>query len=101
MAESHLVTDESTAYKTMGTEFVSHETVNHSQGEYALGTVSSNMAENFFSQLKQSLGGTHHSVSKARQGEYLGEFAFRSSTRDLSDQERMELLVDQTGSRPL
>jgi transposase-like protein len=99
IAQSHLVTDEATAYKTMGTEFVSHETVNDSQGEYARGTVSSNKAENFFSQLRRSLDGTHHLVSKAHLGKYLGEFAFRSSTRDLSDQERMERLADQTGVR--
>jgi transposase-like protein len=99
IARSHLVTDESSSYSAIGAEFVSHETVNHAQGEYARDGVSSNKAENFFSQLKRSLDGTHHSVSKAHLGKYLGEFAFRSSTKHLSDQERMELLVDQTPVR--
>jgi transposase-like protein len=99
IAQSHLMTDEPHAYTTMGQEFLTHETVNHSQGEYSRKGVSSNKAENFFSQLKRSLDGTHRSISKAHLGKYLGEFAFRSSTRDLSDQERMELLMGQTEVR--
>ena len=57
------------------------------------------MAENFFSQLKRSIDGTHHSISKYHLQRYLGEFDFRYSTRDRSDSERMGMLVDQAELR--
>jgi hypothetical protein len=34
-------------------------------------------SDNYFSQLKRSLDGTHHDVSKERLDRYLGEFDFR------------------------
>jgi hypothetical protein len=46
--------------------------------------------------LKRSIDGTHHSVSRDHLGRYLGEFDFRYSTRKLSDDERMGMLVDRT-----
>lgn len=99
MARATLHTDEAKAYKTFGHEFAAHETVNHSEDEYVRytpdGVVTSNAAENFFSQLKRSLDGTHHHVSRKHLHRYLGEFDFRYSTRDLSDTERMLLLYDQ------
>ena len=73
----------------------SHQFVNHSVGEYVRGPVSTNKAENFFSQLKRSIDGTHHSVSKAHLQRYLGEFDFRYSTRDLDDTQRMNMMVKQ------
>jgi transposase-like protein len=96
MASSGLMTDESSAYRQIGREMVSHQAVNHSDGEYVRGEVSTNKLENFFSQLKRSIDGTHHSISKEHLNRYLGEFDFRYSTRDLDDTERMGLLVDQT-----
>ena len=57
------------------------------------------MAENFFSQLKRSIDGTHHSISKYHLQRYLGEFDFRFSTRKITDTERMHLLVDQSEVR--
>ena len=67
-----------------------------SVGKYVRGEVSSNMAENFFSQLKRSLDGTHHSISKEHMNRYLGEFDFRYSTCKDDDTERMQMLVNQT-----
>lgn len=64
MDSSHLMTDEALAYKSFSHEWASHKRVTHRKGEYVRGTVSSNQAENFFTQLKRSLDGTHHSVSK-------------------------------------
>ena len=81
MARSHLMTDASKSYPQIGADMASHQSVNHSVGEYVRGPVSTNKAENFFSQLKRSIDGTHHSVSKAHLQRYLGEFDFRYSTR--------------------
>jgi hypothetical protein len=64
MPASDLHTDSAKYYQTLGAEFASHQAVNHEAGEYVHGQVSTNQAENFFSQLKRSIDGTHHHVSK-------------------------------------
>jgi hypothetical protein len=70
--------------------------VNHNGGEYvdelSHGT---NKAENFFSQLKRSIDGTHHCISHKHLQRYLTEFAFRHSTHGLSDTERKAKLMNQ------
>jgi transposase-like protein len=96
MSASHLMTDESASYQATCRESQSHETVNHSEREYARGSVSINLAENFFSQLTRSIDGTHHHVSKEHLHRYLGEFDFRYSTRKVTDTERMGMLADRT-----
>jgi transposase-like protein len=93
MGNSNLMTDESRTYEGIGAEFVSHASVNHTEGEYARGEVSTNLAEGFFSQLKRSLDGTHHAISKEHLGRYLAEFDFRYSTCDLDDTERFDVLL--------
>ena len=65
------------------------------------GDVSTNQAENYFSQLKRSLDGTHHHVSREHLPRYLQEFDFRYTTRELSDTERMRQLGQQAGNRRL
>ncbi len=77
MGASVLHTDSWRGYLPVSAEFASHETVNHSDGEYVRGDVSTNMAEGFFSQLKRSIDGTHHHVSTAHLPRYLAEFDFR------------------------
>jgi transposase-like protein len=101
MNHSHLMTDEGSWYNQLGREFLSHATVNHSAGEYVRGSVTSNQAENYFSQLKRSLDGTHHHISKEHLPRYLAEFDFRYSTRRLTDTQRMARLMGQTAGRRL
>ncbi|MGI8755470.1 MAG: IS1595 family transposase [Acidimicrobiales bacterium] len=105
MANTVLHTDEAKAYNAVGAEFLAHESVNHKQGEYTRrstrGTVTSNQAESFFSQLKRSIDGTHHKVSSVHLHRYLAEFDFRHSTRRLSDSKRMDMFMGQTGDRRL
>ena len=60
MANSVLHTDAGLQYKPVGQRFIAHETVDHSADEYVRGAVTTNHAEGFFSQLKRSLDGTHH-----------------------------------------
>ena len=103
MAGSELWTDEGAWYDQLGREFIRHATVNHSDDEYvsrATGA-STNKAENFFSQLKRSLDGTHHHVSVEHLPRYLSEFDYRFSTRKLSDGERMVQLVKRAEGRRL
>jgi transposase-like protein len=99
IAGSILFSDGWTGYKSFGSEFLLHESVDHAEGEYVRGDVSTNKAENFFSQLKRSLDGTHHHVSVEHLPRYLAEFDYRFSTRKLSDAHRMTRLMGQVGGR--
>jgi transposase-like protein len=96
-----LHTDSARSYQSIAGEFLAHESVDHSAGEYVRGRVSTNKAENFFSQLKRSIDGTHHHVSVEHLPRYLAEFDFRYSTRDMTDTERMDVLVDRVHGRRL
>lgn len=101
MAGSHLHTDMWRGYRPLGSEFLSHETVNHDEREYVRGDVTTNHAEGYFSQLKRSLDGTHHHVSVTHLPRYLAEFDFRYSTRKMSDGARMERIIDHAAGRRL
>ena len=90
---THLHTDSARHYGPIGRGFASHEAVNHDAGEYVRGDVTTNHAEGYFSQLKRSLDGTHHHVSRAHLDRYLAEFDYRYSTRKASDTERMQRLL--------
>lgn len=105
MAGSVLHTDGGKQYRPMGREFLAHEHVDHSSHEYVRyegeRVITSNQAENFFSQLKRSIDGTHHHVSVEHLPRYLAEFDFRHSTRALSDTARLERLMGQVAGRRL
>ena len=94
-----LHTDSAAAYVRFGEEVAAHETVNHLAGEYVRAGVSTNKAENYFSQLKRSLDGTHHQVTAEHLHRYLVEFDFRYSTRKLADSERFNLLASRLGGK--
>ena len=106
MARTHLRTDGSGSYKSFSHEFASHETVDHSASIYVRWAddgevITSNAAENFFSQLKRSIDGTHHHVSTKHLHRYLAEFDYRYSTRHLSDSARMRKVIGQSDGRRL
>jgi transposase-like protein len=100
-ADSVLHTDGWQGYVGVGRQFQSHEMVDHNQGEYVRGNVTTNQVEGFFSQLKRSIDGTHHRVSVDHLPRYLDEFDFRWSTRKLDDAQRMARLIGQTAGRRL
>lgn len=101
MAGSVLHTDEGGWYEQLGREFLEHNTVNHSAGEYVRGRVSTNRAEGYFAQLKRSIDGTHHNVSREHLPRYLAEFDFRYSTCKMTDAQRVQVLVDRTAGKRL
>jgi hypothetical protein len=76
LGESVLHTDSWKGYVGMEGALKGHESVNHLAGEYVRGEVSSNRAEGYFSQLKRSIDGTHHHVSKEHLHRYLAQFDF-------------------------
>lgn len=63
--------------------------------------MTTNQAEKFFSQLKRSIDGTPHHVSKEHLSRYRDEFDYRHSTRELTDAERMRNGVERTAAKRL
>ncbi|MGD0386496.1 MAG: IS1595 family transposase [Solirubrobacteraceae bacterium] len=98
---THLHTDTSGPYIALGPEFASHHAVNHKIGEYVRGDVSTNQAESYFAQLKRSLDGTHHHVSRIHLHRYVTEFDFRWTTCKMADSERMAKIIGGTAGRRL
>lgn len=102
MASSTLVTDAWVGYNPIGPEFAEHEVVNHAMDEYVNARgATTNHAEGYFSQLKRSIDGTHHHVSREHLPRYLAQFDFLYSTRKLTDSTRLQRMVDQAEGRRL
>ena len=87
------MTDESPNYKGTDKHFASHETVNHSQMEYARGDVTTNTVEAFFSLVKRQHYGTNHQYSKKHMPRYITETEFRWNSRKMTDEERRDQAV--------
>ena len=79
--ESRLHTDESRLYTEVGTEFATHETVNHSKKEYARGDVNVNSAEGFFGLFKRGFNGIYQHCAEKHLHRYLAEYDFRYNHR--------------------
>jgi len=101
MGATTLVTDEAKGYKLFRGEMKGHETVVHARHQYVRDGWTTNAAENYFSQLKRSIDGTNHHVSKEHLPRYLAEYDFRYSTRKITDTERMVMLAGRFGGRRL
>ena len=79
--ESRLHTDESKLYHKVGKEFAAHETVKHSDKEYARGDVTTNTVESYFSIFKRGMRGVYQHCSEKHLHRYLAEFDFRYNHR--------------------
>ena len=93
---SRLHTDESSLYPKVGKEFTTHETVQHSAGEYARGDVTTNTVEGFFGVLKRGMKGVYQHCGEQHFQRYLNEFAFRYNTRvrlGFNDDERAAIAI--------
>jgi ISXO2 transposase-like protein/transposase-like zinc ribbon protein len=77
---AQIYTDESNIYTHVSKTRV-HQSINHSKQEYARGAVTTNRIEGFWSQLKRSLDGTHHSVSVKHLQGYVDYFAWHYNHR--------------------
>lgn len=86
--DTRIMTDSYTAYNGLADEFVSHEIVDHANGEYVRGDVYTNTAEGWFALLKRGITGTFHHVSEQHLDRYINEFVFRYNRRKDKDGER-------------
>jgi hypothetical protein len=89
--KSRLMTDESRLYTIVGQEFVSHDAVNHSRGEYVRGDAYTNTLEGFYSIFKRGMKGVYQHCNEKHLHRYLAEFDFRYNNRvklGVNDMER-------------
>lgn len=89
--DTRLMTDDAAYHQKHKWEFLSHQVINHNQGEYARGDVTTNTVEGYFSILKRGLVGTYHHVGEDHLHRYVAEFDFRYNHRTalgVSDNER-------------
>jgi hypothetical protein len=99
-------TDEHGAYRNPLKLWKAHHRVVHSRFEYhrknADGSIATtNSAESFFSLLKRGVYGAWHHVSPEHLPKYANEFAFRWSTRGMTDGQRMETAMALTTGKRL
>jgi transposase-like protein len=76
---STIYTDDAAVYQGLDGLLYSHDSVNHSSGEYVRGAVSTNGTESVFAVMKRGLIGVYHHASPKHLGRYVDEFAFRLS----------------------
>jgi transposase-like protein len=83
--EAKVMTDEWTAYREIGRDFASHDTVNHSHDEYvrreADKLVTTNTVEGYYSIFKRGMKGVYQHCGEKHLHRYLAEFDFRYSNR--------------------
>jgi len=80
--DSHLFTDSAQHYRRLGTEFLSHEMVDHGAGEYVRDeTIHTNTVEGTFSIFKRGMRGIYQHCAEKHLPRYLAEFDFRYSNR--------------------
>lgn len=91
--KAHLMTDDFRAYRPIGKEFATHESVKHSLGEYVRGNVHTNTVEGFFSIFKRGIYGVYQHVSSHHLHRYTTEFDFRYNNRKIADAERATTML--------
>ena len=74
---STIHTDEASAYQGLDGLFYTHDTINHTAGEFVRGNVTTNGIESVFAVMKRGLIGVYHHASPKHLGRYVDEFAFR------------------------
>lgn len=67
--------------------------IKHNDKQYVSGNVHTNTMEGYWSLLKRGVVGIYHSVSSKHLQKYLDEFSFRYNTRDLSECNRFNSML--------
>lgn len=88
---SKVYTDGAAMY--IGIKDLTHESVNHSIGEYVRGMAHTNGIESFWSMLKRSYTGTYHKISPKHLKRYVKQFAGKHNMREMDTKDQMELVV--------
>jgi transposase-like protein len=78
---AHLMSDEWKAFVSIGQAFAAHDTIRHSDREYARGLVHANSAEGFNDRVRRTVAGVFHHISPQHADRYFTEIGFRWSQR--------------------
>ena len=78
---AHLMSDEWSSFVAVGQAFAGHDTVRHSDREYARGSVHANSAEGFNDRVRRTVAGVFHHISAHHADLYFNEIGFRWSQR--------------------
>lgn len=97
---SKLMTDEFKIYNSVKWLY-DHNFVKHGNGEYVINDCHTNTVEGFFSLLKRGIVGIYHFVSAKHLNNYLKEFTFRYNTKDFTEQDRFNLLIQNCDGKRL
>lgn len=81
---AHLMSDEWKSFVSIGQAFAAHDTVRHSEREYARGPVHANSAEGFNDRVRRTVAGVFHHISPRHADLYFNEIGFRWSQRLLA-----------------
>ena len=81
---AHLISDEWKSFVSIGQAFAAHDTVRHSEREYARGPVHANSAEGFNDRVRRTVAGVFHHISPRHADLYFNEIGFRWSQRVLA-----------------
>jgi transposase-like protein len=102
-AGSTIYTDEAGSYSDLDGLFFRHETVNHSAGEFARGSVSTNGIESVWAVLKRGLHGVYHHASAKHLHRYVDEFAWRLNDGNVARHtlDRLDSFVTATAGKRL
>jgi len=93
-SQATIMTDEWFGYIGLSKNFEKHEVVNHSSKEYVRkGNIHTNSIESFWALVKRGIVGIYHHVSPAHLDTYIDEFEFRLNSKDITDPERLGLML--------
>ncbi len=102
--DAHMMTDDARWYRNVMSPYASHETVNHSKGEYVRGNVHTNTIEGVFSIFKRGMVGVYQHCAEHHLHRYLSEFDFRYNHRmalKIDDAQRAEHMLQGTVGKRL
>jgi hypothetical protein len=83
---AHLMSDEWKSFVSVGEAFAVHDTVRHSDREYARGFVHANSVEGFNDRVRRTVAGVFHHISPLHADLYFNEIGFRWSQRMVTGQ---------------
>lgn len=89
---SQIFTDEFPSYRGLEGDY-SHETINHSIGNYVNGNIHTNGIESHWSMLKRGIYGIYHQVSEKHLHRYCTEFGYRHNTRKSNEVDRFDSVL--------
>lgn len=89
---THIFTDELSAYSNLEEEGYGHSVIRHGLREYSKAGVTTNTIEGFWAHFKRCIFGTYHFVSKVYLQRYVDESIYRYNTRRMNESKRFSYM---------